>query len=147
MSWYRAPLWDLRPDITFCRNVAVWNLRSCFCGAPSLTRRQVCNLQCKAFPPTTYTRSYSPHSCYMPYQSHPDLIYHPNYTWRRVQITKLPSLHPSSIQISSSAPCSQTPSVCVRPLMPETKFHTHTEPEAKIVFWRLATLRKKVKVT
>jgi hypothetical protein len=47
MSCYRAPLWDLRPDITSCRNVAVWNLRSCFCGVPSLTRRRVCNLQCK----------------------------------------------------------------------------------------------------
>jgi hypothetical protein len=34
MSWYQAPLWDLRPDITSCRNVAVWNLRSWFCGAP-----------------------------------------------------------------------------------------------------------------
>jgi hypothetical protein len=29
MSWYRAPFWDLRPDITSCRNVAVWNLRYC----------------------------------------------------------------------------------------------------------------------
>jgi hypothetical protein len=28
----RAP-WDLRPDITSYRNVAVWNLRSCFSGA------------------------------------------------------------------------------------------------------------------
>jgi hypothetical protein len=37
-SWYRAPLWDLRPDIISCRNVTVWNLLSCFCGAPSLTR-------------------------------------------------------------------------------------------------------------
>jgi hypothetical protein len=27
MSWYRAPLWDLWPDITSCRNV-VCNLRS-----------------------------------------------------------------------------------------------------------------------
>jgi hypothetical protein len=44
MSWYRVPLWDLRPDITFCRNVAVWNLWSSFCGAPSLTRGRVCNL-------------------------------------------------------------------------------------------------------
>jgi hypothetical protein len=23
MSWYRVPTWDLRPDITSCRNVAV----------------------------------------------------------------------------------------------------------------------------
>jgi hypothetical protein len=46
MSWYWTPLWDLRPDITSCRNVALWNLRSCLCGAPSLTRGQVCNLQC-----------------------------------------------------------------------------------------------------
>jgi hypothetical protein len=42
MSWYWAPLWDLRPDITSCRNVAVWNLRSCIYGAPSLTRGRVC---------------------------------------------------------------------------------------------------------
>jgi hypothetical protein len=46
MSWYRVPMWDLRPDIISCRNVAVWNLRSCIFGAPSLTRGQVCNLQC-----------------------------------------------------------------------------------------------------
>jgi hypothetical protein len=26
VSWYRAPLGDLRPDITSCWNVAVWNL-------------------------------------------------------------------------------------------------------------------------
>jgi hypothetical protein len=45
MSWYRALLLDLRPDIISCRNVAVWNLRSCFCGTPSLTRGLVCNLQ------------------------------------------------------------------------------------------------------
>jgi hypothetical protein len=46
MSWYGTPLWDLRPDITSCQNVAVWKLRPCFCGAPSLTRGRVCNLQC-----------------------------------------------------------------------------------------------------
>jgi hypothetical protein len=46
MSWYRVPLWDLRPDIISCRNVAVWNLRSCFYWAPSLTRGRICNLQC-----------------------------------------------------------------------------------------------------
>jgi hypothetical protein len=41
-----SPLCALYPDITSCRNVAVWNLASCFCGAPSLTRGRVCNLQC-----------------------------------------------------------------------------------------------------
>jgi hypothetical protein len=46
MSWYRVPLWDLWPDITSCRNVAVWNLLSCIYWAPSHTRGRVCNLQC-----------------------------------------------------------------------------------------------------
>jgi hypothetical protein len=32
-----SPLWDLRPDIS-----SVWNLLSCFCGTPSLTRCWVC---------------------------------------------------------------------------------------------------------
>jgi hypothetical protein len=46
MSWYRVPLWDLWPDITSCRNVAVWNLGSFIYGAPSLTKGRVSNLQC-----------------------------------------------------------------------------------------------------
>jgi hypothetical protein len=39
------PLWDLCPDISSCRKVAVRKLRSCFCGTPSLTRGRVCSLQ------------------------------------------------------------------------------------------------------
>jgi hypothetical protein len=45
-SWYRAPLWGLRLDITSYWNVAVWNLRSCFCGRPLWLedRSAICNV-------------------------------------------------------------------------------------------------------
>jgi hypothetical protein len=38
-SWCRAPIWA--HDQIF---ITVWHLRSCYCGAPSLTRGQVCLL-------------------------------------------------------------------------------------------------------
>jgi hypothetical protein len=48
---------------------------------------------------------------------------------RYVIFSNLPSLFTSLVQIFSSAPFSQTPSVYASPLISETTFHTHTVPQ------------------
>jgi hypothetical protein len=39
LSWNKAPIWGLRPDLYYC------HLLFCWCGALSLTRGRVCSLQ------------------------------------------------------------------------------------------------------
>jgi hypothetical protein len=41
------------------------------------------------FPPKSDMHSTSPHSCCMPYPSHPLWLGHSNYTWRSLQVMKL----------------------------------------------------------
>jgi hypothetical protein len=80
LSW-ATPIQSTSPHPTSTRSILILSnhLRL---GLPSGSFPQ-------AFLPTTYTRSSSPHSCYMPRPSHPLLLSYSKNTWRRVQIMKL----------------------------------------------------------
>jgi hypothetical protein len=49
MSWCWAHFVDVWPDISSFSSLWVWNLLSCVCGAPSLTRGRVCPLSVCTF--------------------------------------------------------------------------------------------------
>jgi hypothetical protein len=84
------------------------------------------------FPTKSYIQSSSPHACYIPFPSHPPWLDNSNYVCEeyKLWISSLCSFLQSPVtsslfvQIFSSAPCSQTPSVYVPPLLSETKCHT-----------------------
>jgi hypothetical protein len=71
------------------------------------------------------------HACYIPTPFNHPWFYHYNYNWW-VQVMKHPimqicnlSFHPFSVQTFSSALFSNPASMCVFPLMSETKFHAY----------------------
>jgi hypothetical protein len=87
--------------------------------------------------------SHYPHTCYLPCPSHPPLLHFNNIRWWIQVMTILTMqfspttllLHSSSVKILSLTPCSHIFSVYVLPLVSETKFHTHTKPQAKLYFY------------
>ena len=59
-----------------------------------------------------------------------------NHSVPRYAITSIPLFpRPSSVQIFSSTPYSQTPSASFPPSMSATKFHTLTKQQAKLLFY------------
>jgi hypothetical protein len=97
----------------------------------------------QSFPPKSYMRSSSP-SCMLhvlPISSSLTLSFYLYFmkstsyepAHNAVFYNLLP-LHPSLVQMFSSAPCSETPSVCVPPLMSETKVPHPYRTTDKIIF-------------
>jgi hypothetical protein len=65
------------------------SLRSILALSTHLRLSLPCGIFPSAFPQISYMHSSSPHSCYIPYPSHPPWLDRSNYTWRRVQVMKL----------------------------------------------------------
>jgi hypothetical protein len=55
LSWNKAPIWGLRPDLYYCQ------LQACWCGALSLTRGRVCRLPDSVSSSTSLVSMYNLH--------------------------------------------------------------------------------------
>ena len=58
-----------------------------------------------------------------------------SFSFSLCSLLQFPLPRPSSVQIYSSTPCSQTPSASFPPSMSAIKFHTHTKQQAKWYFY------------
>jgi hypothetical protein len=95
-----------------------------------------------AFAPKSYIHFSSPHTFSMSWPSQFPWLNRYNYIWRRSTIYKAPHyavffklllFHPPSVQIFSSALCSQTPSVYILRVMSQIKVYTHSNVHATFV--------------
>ena len=132
LSWAR-PIQYIYPHPTSWRSILILSTHLCLCLPSGL-------LPSGFLTKTLYTPSphpYAPHAQPISFFS----ILSPAQYWVRITkhlvpryaISSIPPLpRPSSIQIFSSTPCSQTPSTSFPPAMSTTKFHTHTKQPAKL---------------
>jgi hypothetical protein len=92
-----------------------------------------------AFPPITNMRSYSPNSRYLSCPSHPPRLYHSNYSWRGVKVTKLLVMQFFNLLLINFSSgfntlFSNTFDHCSFFNVRDNVSHPHPQPQAKLQF-------------